>query len=65
MRESVFTAVCPHCRTKNKVTAFAADGAKDDFFSEETDFHCAYCGLKIGNVLSVASPKTEIEKKED
>ena len=64
MKEVVFTTVCPTCGTKNKVTTVVPDDGEIDPFLEEDDFHCAYCGLKIGETLSTEPIRTEIEKEE-
>lgn len=60
MKEFVFTAVCPHCGTKNRVAAIVADDGENGApFEEDEDFHCAYCGLKIGETVSAAPVRTE------
>lgn len=56
MKQVVFEETCPSCGKKNKVTV----QKYEDSFNDRRDFHCAYCGLKIGSVGSVERPKTEI-----
>lgn len=63
MNDFPFTAVCPHCHTENKVTARSGENVVGEFFEEVQDFHCAYCGLKIGEVLSAVPPQTEIKEQ--
>lgn len=56
MKQDVFEENCPSCGKKNKVTV----QKREEGFDDRRDFHCAYCGLKIGSVGAAERPKTEI-----